>query len=292
MKTSQKRSISSWRWPSRRSSVARTSRHSAAAGVRPRSRSVTRAIRSRDESGRWRVAEEPEARPDRRRPAVLVDHRQARAARAGARPPCRSARGTAVLLEAAERDVLAVVGRRRRVALALGQRLHGAAERRPRLVQHDLVAGVDELERGREAGEPAADDRDLPRATIVTPLDIVTLCPGIRTAEGRLSVENVTGGSRPRSGASSGRQLRRAVEDVEAARLDPLERRPVEARERADAGGAAVVEVVEQGQALRQIGARPGAPGTPSAPATPGVSRPAAMSSSATPYEASSSCGR
>ena len=57
--------------------------------------------------------------------------------------------------------MLAVVGRGRRVALALGQRLHRAAERRPRLVQHDLVAGVDQLERGGETREPAADDGDL-----------------------------------------------------------------------------------------------------------------------------------
>ena len=59
--------------------------------------------------------------------------------------------------------MLAVVGRRRRVALALGQRLDGAAERRPRLVEDDLVAGVGQLERRGEAGEPAADDGDPPR---------------------------------------------------------------------------------------------------------------------------------
>ena len=54
--------------------------------------------------------------------------------------------------------MLAVVGRRRRVALALGQRLHRAAEGRPRLEQLDLPAGVDELERGGETGEPSTDD--------------------------------------------------------------------------------------------------------------------------------------
>src|SRR5581483_5303229 len=53
-----------------------------------------------------------------------------------------------VLVEAAERDVLAVVGRRRRIACPLGQPLPGPAERRPRLVQRELVARVDELERG------------------------------------------------------------------------------------------------------------------------------------------------
>ena len=64
-----------------------------------------------------------------------------------------------VLGEAAERDVLAVVGRRGRITLTLRQRLHGAAERRPRLVERDRVALVGELERGRETGQPASDDR-------------------------------------------------------------------------------------------------------------------------------------
>ena len=63
-----------------------------------------------------------------------------------------------VFREAAERDVLAVVGRRRWVAVPLGQRLHGAAERRARLVERDAVARVRELERRRETGEAAADD--------------------------------------------------------------------------------------------------------------------------------------
>ena len=54
--------------------------------------------------------------------------------------------------------MLAVVGRRGWIAFALRQRLHGAAERRPRLVERHGVALVGELERGREAGQPAADD--------------------------------------------------------------------------------------------------------------------------------------
>ncbi len=45
-----------------------------------------------------------------------------------------------------------------RIALALRQRLDGAAERRARLEQRDLVPAVDEVERGRQPGEPAADD--------------------------------------------------------------------------------------------------------------------------------------
>ena len=39
-----------------------------------------------------------------------------------------------------------------------GQGLHGAAEGRPRLEDGDVVAGFGEVERGREPGEPAADD--------------------------------------------------------------------------------------------------------------------------------------
>ena len=66
-----------------------------------------------------------------------------------------------VLREAAERDVLPVVGRRRRVAVALRERLDGAAQRRPRLGELDIVTGIDELERGGEARQPAADDGDL-----------------------------------------------------------------------------------------------------------------------------------
>ena len=66
-----------------------------------------------------------------------------------------------VLGKAAERDVLAVVRRRLRVAVALRQRLHGAAERRPRLVHGDVGARVHQVERRSQSGEPAADDCDL-----------------------------------------------------------------------------------------------------------------------------------
>ena len=50
-----------------------------------------------------------------------------------------------------------------------GQRLHSAAERRARLVDGDVDARIDEVERSCEAREPAAHDGDLhrsrPRAT-------------------------------------------------------------------------------------------------------------------------------
>ena len=65
--------------------------------------------------------------------------------------------------------MLAVVGRRLGVALAVGQCLHGATERRPSLVHSHGMARVDEVERRGEAREASADNRDLhgrsPRAT-------------------------------------------------------------------------------------------------------------------------------
>ena len=105
----------------------------------------------------------------RRAGAVFGDHRQGEP-RAQDEPRFADAVEEAqVLREAAERDVLAVVRRRLRVALALRQRLHGAAQRRPRLEQRHLRARVDEVERGREPGEAASDDRrphrSSPRAT-------------------------------------------------------------------------------------------------------------------------------
>ena len=52
---------------------------------------------------------------------------------------------TEVFGAAAERDVLAVVGWRSRVAGSCGKRLHQAAERRPGLEKRDVVPGVDEI---------------------------------------------------------------------------------------------------------------------------------------------------
>ena len=52
------------------------------------------------------------------------------------------------------------------------------------------------------------------------------------------------------------RQLRRPVEDVVAARLDPVERRAVEAGERRDAERAAGVERAQQAEPVLQVGAR------------------------------------
>ena len=50
--------------------------------------------------------------------------------------------------------------------------------------------------------------------------------------------------------------MRRPAEDVELRRLDLLERRTVEARERGDAESAADVELVHEPEAVREIGAR------------------------------------
>jgi hypothetical protein len=62
--------------------------------------------------------------------------------------------------EAAESDVLTVVGRRLRIALPARQRLHRATERGPRLEEDHFMAAVDEVESGREPSEAAADDDD------------------------------------------------------------------------------------------------------------------------------------
>src|SRR5205814_5164956 len=89
------------------------------------------------------VAEQRERRaPDRRRPAMLVEHGQLElqaANRARLADPVEEAQ---VLGEAAERDVLAVVGRRFGIAVAARQGLHGAAEGGPRLVHRYLMARV------------------------------------------------------------------------------------------------------------------------------------------------------
>jgi hypothetical protein len=107
------------------------------------------------------VPQEVHAGPDEGGAATLVDHRKGeRLATEGVALP-DPGEESRVLLEAAEGDVLAVVRRRRRILLTLGQRLDGTAERRPRFVQEDRVPSIDELERSRQAGEPAADDRDV-----------------------------------------------------------------------------------------------------------------------------------
>ena len=111
------------------------------------------------------VAQEPEgARRDAGDAPVLGDYRERERL-----PPDRPGLAHAleeaeVLGAAAERDVLAVVGRRIRVALAHRQGLHRAAEGRPRLEDGDVVAGFGEVERGREAGKASAHDDSFHRA--------------------------------------------------------------------------------------------------------------------------------
>ena len=78
--------------------------------------------------------------------------------------PIRS-RKREVLREAAERDVLAVVRRRLRIAFALRQRLDGAAERRSRLEHRHVGARVDEVECRGEPREAASDDDRLHRTS-------------------------------------------------------------------------------------------------------------------------------
>ena len=92
---------------------------------------------------------------------MLVEHGQLElqaANRARLADPVEEAQ---VLGEAAERDVLAVVGRRFGIAVAARQGLHGAAEGGPRLVHRYLMARVGQVERRRQPREPAAHDRHL-----------------------------------------------------------------------------------------------------------------------------------
>src|SRR4051812_3770020 len=106
-----------------------------------------------------RVAEEGGALADRRHASALVDHRQSQLLAPDRFALPDSPEEALPLGEAAEADVLAVVRRRWRVSFSRGERLHRAAEGRPRLVENDLVAPVDQLEGGGEARETAADDR-------------------------------------------------------------------------------------------------------------------------------------
>jgi len=102
---------------------------------------------------------------DRRLAALLVDHRELERQPfdlAGTAHPLEEAQ---ILVETAESDVLAVVGRRLRVALALGERLHLAAECWTSLEQPHIVAGIRQVERGREAGETATNHNNLHRAS-------------------------------------------------------------------------------------------------------------------------------
>src|SRR5690349_7872857 len=105
-----------------------------------------------------RVAEQAGALADRRNASTFVDHRQPQLLAPDRFALPDSPEEALPLGEAAEADVLAVVRRRRRVSVARRKRLHRAAEGRPHLVENDLVAPVDQLERGGEARETAADD--------------------------------------------------------------------------------------------------------------------------------------
>ena len=139
---------------------ARSVSPSCVAGSSRPSRRATRATPSRSRDGQVPVAQERRSAPapsSATLPSSSITGSCSGSRRTEPACPIR-ARKREVLRAAAERDVLAVVGRRRRVALALGQRLHRAAERRPRLEEGHLVAGVGEVERRGEPGQAAADD--------------------------------------------------------------------------------------------------------------------------------------
>jgi hypothetical protein len=124
---------------------------------------------------------------DRGDPAALVDHGHVE------REPLEARRLAEILDEAevggaaAQRDVLAVVRRRRRVALALRQRLDGAAERRAGLQHHHLVALGAQVERSCCARDAAADDDGphsgtSPRPTMASLRAVGTLGRRVKTS--------------------------------------------------------------------------------------------------------------
>ena len=136
----------------------------------------------------------PETRFDLCTPSLLVDHRQYQRTplvRGALADPVEEGQ---VLREAPERDVLPVVGRRRGIALAFGQRLHCATERRPRLVQRHLVARVDKIERSRQPGEAAADDcgphRRRPSPTIRSFVSVESCGGPSKTSKPRASIRS------------------------------------------------------------------------------------------------------
>ena len=241
MKTSQKRSTAASLAPSRRSTTP---------NVSP-GRGLRAAAARSDERDAQPVAQRqvPVARAApagvglmSRARAVLGEHRQ-REPRAQIRAALADAVEEAeVLGEAAERDVLAVVGRRLRIALALRQRLHRAAERRPRLVQRHVDACVDEVERrGRPASPP--------------PTTATFIASRFR--------------ARRRASFARRREPARRVEDVEAVRLHAVELAAVEAGERRRRRARCAGRASRAGAALRRDARARAAPGTPSAPATP-----------------------
>src|SRR5437773_11877233 len=95
---------------------------------------------------------------DRGHPPALVDDREVEWDADGRARASDAIEEREVLLEAPECNVLPVVGRRIRIAFAARKRLHLAAEGRARLEHENLVPGINELERGAEPGEAAADD--------------------------------------------------------------------------------------------------------------------------------------
>src|SRR5262249_45377144 len=108
------------------------------------------------------VAEDRERRAtDRGDAGVFADDRELEPATPVGAALADSVEEREVLREAPERAVLPVVRRRRRVAVALRERLHRASQRRPGLEERDVVRRVGKLESGGQAREPAADDRDL-----------------------------------------------------------------------------------------------------------------------------------
>jgi hypothetical protein len=94
---------------------------------------------------------------------VLVDHGQLERNSLHRPEAADSLEESQVLLETAERNVLAVVRRWIRIALPAGERLELSTERRPGFEEGDLVACIHEVKRGRQTGKTAADNGRLHR---------------------------------------------------------------------------------------------------------------------------------
>src|SRR5581483_8240129 len=265
MNTSQNRSISSCRWPRRRRRSAKVSSQFRSRDC-PRNRSVTRAIRSRAASGRC-------AYPSRRSPGRTNDARprssitgsESGSRRSAAALPIRATKrwysvkqpsamcwplsgggGGSPSRSGSVWTAPPSVGRASCRTTSWPASTSSSAAARP--------ASPPPTTATRRRPAPAAED---PCGRIVTLLSHPWCQARVASRrDGSLwKTSQEVGGDDPE--LRRRREPRRPVEDVVAARLDPLERRPVEPGEGADAGPAPPVEVAEERQPLLQV--RPGA---------------------------------
>src|SRR5581483_4085487 len=249
MNTSQNRSISSCRWPRRRRRSAKVSSQFRSRDC-PRNRSVTRAIRSRAASGRC-------AYPSRRSPGRTNDARP-RSSITGSESGSR--RSAAALPIRATKRWYSV-----KQPSAMCWPLSGGGGGSPSR-SGSVWTAPPSVGRAswRTTSWPRSTSSSAAASPASPPPTTATRCGREVTLPphpGRPGSDPLHLGSQEAAGDDAElrrqREPRLAVEDVVAARLDPLERRAVEAGERADAGGAAAVQRAEQRQPLVEIRPRP-----------------------------------